>query len=193
MQAFKPLHADDDRRRRRPRRVDEDGVRGRRRSSRRTHAGRNIAFGIREHAMGSIVNGIALHGGMLEAVRLDVPHLLRLHAAGRPALGARRSCQSLWVWTHDSVGARRGRADAPAGRALRGAARDPEPLVRAARRTRTRRGGVEGRARARGRPGRRSRSRARSCRRSTAPRSRRPRASRAARTRSGSRATASPT
>ena len=29
-----------------------------------THAGRNIAFGIREHAMGSIVNGISLHNGM---------------------------------------------------------------------------------------------------------------------------------
>ena len=30
-----------------------------------THAGRNIAFGIREHAMGSIVNGIALEPAML--------------------------------------------------------------------------------------------------------------------------------
>ena len=29
------------------------------------HAGRNIAFGIREHAMGSIVNGIALEPAML--------------------------------------------------------------------------------------------------------------------------------
>ena len=31
-----------------------------------THAGRNIAFGIREHAMGAIVNGISLHNGMLK-------------------------------------------------------------------------------------------------------------------------------
>src|SRR5262249_1028089 len=31
-----------------------------------THAGRNIPFGIREHGMGSIVNGIALHGGMVK-------------------------------------------------------------------------------------------------------------------------------
>ena len=54
-----------------------------------THAGRNIAFGIREHAMGSIVNGIALTRRDAEAVRLDVPDLLRLHAPGRPALGAR--------------------------------------------------------------------------------------------------------
>ena len=51
-----------------------------------THAGRNVAFGIREHAMGSIVNGIALVPGMVQAVRLDVPHLLRLHAPRRPAV-----------------------------------------------------------------------------------------------------------
>src|SRR6202011_2482830 len=31
-----------------------------------THAGRNIPFGIREHAMGSIVNGISLHNGMVK-------------------------------------------------------------------------------------------------------------------------------
>ena len=31
-----------------------------------THAGRNIAFGIREHGMGSIVNGLALHGGIVK-------------------------------------------------------------------------------------------------------------------------------
>ena len=35
------------------------------------HAGRNIAFGIREHAMGSIVNGISAHGGMLITRRLQ--------------------------------------------------------------------------------------------------------------------------
>ena len=29
------------------------------------HAGRNIPFGIREHAMGAIVNGLAAHGGMV--------------------------------------------------------------------------------------------------------------------------------
>src|SRR5438270_1025938 len=28
------------------------------------HAGRNLAFGIREHAMGAIVNGISPHSGM---------------------------------------------------------------------------------------------------------------------------------
>src|SRR5205085_8749885 len=29
-------------------------------------AGRNIAFGIREHAMGSIVNGLGAHGGIVK-------------------------------------------------------------------------------------------------------------------------------
>lgn len=33
----------------------------------KVHAGRNIPFGIREHAMGAIVNGLAAHGGMFEA------------------------------------------------------------------------------------------------------------------------------
>ena len=32
----------------------------------RTHSGRNVAFGIREHAMGAIVNGVAVHGWMVE-------------------------------------------------------------------------------------------------------------------------------
>ena len=29
------------------------------------YAGRNIAFGVREHAMGAAVNGMAAHGGVL--------------------------------------------------------------------------------------------------------------------------------
>ena len=30
------------------------------------HAGRNVPFGIREHAMGAIVNGAAAHGGIVK-------------------------------------------------------------------------------------------------------------------------------
>ena len=41
--------------------------------------GRVLHFGIREHAMGAIVNGIVLHGPT-RAVRRHVPHLQRLHA-----------------------------------------------------------------------------------------------------------------
>jgi transketolase len=68
-----------------------------------THAGRNIAFGIREHGMGSIVNGLALHGGIVKpygSTFLIFSDYMR--AAVR--LSALSRLQSLWVWTHDSVG-----------------------------------------------------------------------------------------
>ena len=68
-----------------------------------THAGRNIAFGIREHAMGSIVNGISLTDGMLKPYGST---FLIFSDYMRPAvrLSALGHMQSLWVWTHDSVG-----------------------------------------------------------------------------------------
>ncbi|HVM70098.1 MAG TPA: transketolase [Gaiellaceae bacterium] len=68
-----------------------------------THAGRNIAFGIREHAMGSIVNGISLVQGMLKPYGST---FLIFSDYMRPAvrLSALGHLQSVWVWTHDSVG-----------------------------------------------------------------------------------------
>jgi transketolase len=68
-----------------------------------SHAGRNIPFGIREHAMGSIVNGISLHNGMLKPYGST---FLIFSDYMRPAvrLSALSRLQSLWVWTHDSVG-----------------------------------------------------------------------------------------
>lgn len=64
--------------------------------------GRIIHFGIREHAMGSILNGIALHGltkafGGTFAVFSDYM---------RPAvrLAALMKIPSIFVWTHDSIG-----------------------------------------------------------------------------------------
>ena len=41
--------------------------------------GRILHFGVREHAMGAIVNGMAL-SGLLQALRRHVPGLQRLHA-----------------------------------------------------------------------------------------------------------------
>jgi transketolase len=66
-------------------------------------AGRNIAFGIREHAMGSIVNGIALHGGMVKPYGST---FLVFADYMRPAvrLSALMDLPVVWVWTHDSVG-----------------------------------------------------------------------------------------
>jgi transketolase len=67
------------------------------------HAGRNIPFGIREFGMGAIVNGIALHDGMLKPYGST---FLIFSDYMRPAvrLSALSRLQSLWVWTHDSVG-----------------------------------------------------------------------------------------
>ena len=68
-----------------------------------THAGRNIAFGIREHAMGSIVNGIGLYPGMLKPYGST---FLIFSDYMRPAvrLAALMHAEVVWVWTHDSVG-----------------------------------------------------------------------------------------
>ncbi len=68
-----------------------------------THAGRNVAFGIREHAMGSIVNGIALDPAMLKPYGST---FLIFSDYMRPAvrLSALIGLESLWIWTHDSIG-----------------------------------------------------------------------------------------
>jgi len=68
-----------------------------------THSGRNIAFGIREHAMGSIVNGLSLHGGIVKPYGST---FLVFSDYMRPAvrLSALSSLNVVWVWTHDSIG-----------------------------------------------------------------------------------------
>jgi transketolase len=68
-----------------------------------THAGRNIAFGIREHAMGSIVNGISLHNAMVKPYGST---FLIFSDYMRPAvrLSALSKLPVVWAWTHDSVG-----------------------------------------------------------------------------------------
>ncbi len=67
------------------------------------YTGRNIAFGVREHGMGSAVNGIALHGGM---VRPYGSTFLIFSDYMRPAirLSALMGARVAWVFTHDSVG-----------------------------------------------------------------------------------------
>jgi transketolase len=65
-------------------------------------AGRYFHFGVREHAMGSIVNGIALHGGL----RPYAATFLVFSDYLRPAirLAALSHVPSIWVFTHDSIG-----------------------------------------------------------------------------------------
>jgi transketolase len=64
--------------------------------------GRYLHFGVREHAMGSIVNGMVLHGG----VRPYAGTFLVFSDYMRPALrlSALSHIPSIWVFTHDSIG-----------------------------------------------------------------------------------------
>ncbi|HEV3093088.1 MAG TPA: transketolase [Solirubrobacteraceae bacterium] len=69
----------------------------------RVHTGRNIPFGIREHAMGAIVNGLSAHGAMVKPYGST---FLIFSDYMRPSvrLSALMGLPVLWVWTHDSVG-----------------------------------------------------------------------------------------
>src|SRR5271165_5646835 len=68
----------------------------------RVHAGRNVPFGIREHAMGAIVNGAAAHGGIVKPYGST---FLVFSDYMRPSvrLSALMGLPVVWVWTHDSV------------------------------------------------------------------------------------------
>ena len=66
-----------------------------------TYGGRNLRFGVREHGMGAIVNGLGL--ARLPCLRRDVPDVLGLHEGRRAAVGADEAAV-VWVWTHDSIG-----------------------------------------------------------------------------------------
>ncbi len=63
--------------------------------------GRNIRFGVREHAMGGIANGIALYGGFIPyaATFLTFSDYMR----GAIRLAALSRLGVVYVWTHDSV------------------------------------------------------------------------------------------
>ncbi|MFN7145281.1 MAG: transketolase, partial [Myxococcota bacterium] len=62
---------------------------------------RNVAYGIREHAMGAIANGISLHGGL----RTFCGTFLIFHDYMRPAVGLAALMHQpvVYVYTHDSV------------------------------------------------------------------------------------------
>jgi transketolase len=64
--------------------------------------GRTLHFGIREHAMGSIMNGITLHG----ATRVYGGTFLVFSDYMRPPvrLAALMKLPTIYVWTHDSIG-----------------------------------------------------------------------------------------
>ncbi len=66
------------------------------------YMGRNLRFGVREHGMGSVLNGMALHGGI-------IPYggtFLIFSEYMRPAirLAALMGLRVIYVFTHDSIG-----------------------------------------------------------------------------------------
>jgi transketolase len=68
----------------------------------REQATRNIFWGIREHAMGAAVNGLALHGGIVKPYGAT---FLQFADYMRPAirLSALMHLPVLWVYSHDSI------------------------------------------------------------------------------------------
>ena len=66
------------------------------------YAGRNFHFGVREHGMGSICNGLALYGGLIPygATFLIFSDYMRPSVR----LAALMKLHVIYVWTHDSIG-----------------------------------------------------------------------------------------
>ncbi|HEX7223771.1 MAG TPA: transketolase, partial [Candidatus Limnocylindrales bacterium] len=64
--------------------------------------GRNLRFGVREHAMGGVANGIAYHGAFIPYVGtfLTFSDYMR----GSVRLASLSGLHVIYVWTHDSVG-----------------------------------------------------------------------------------------
>lgn len=65
-------------------------------------AGRQLAFGVREHGMGGLMNGLALHGGVLPVggTFFNFSDYMR----GSVRLAALSQAKVIYSWTHDSVG-----------------------------------------------------------------------------------------
>jgi transketolase len=69
--------------------------------SRDDRAARDIPFGVREHAMGTIVNGMAVHGGLKPYGATFFVFSDYMRPAVR--LSALMGAPSVWVWTHESI------------------------------------------------------------------------------------------
>lgn len=64
--------------------------------------GRKLYYGVREHAMGSIANGMALHGGVIPVVGTFLVFADYMRPSVRMAALSR--AKTVFVWSHDSVG-----------------------------------------------------------------------------------------
>lgn len=67
-----------------------------------SYQGRNFHFGVREHAMGSTVNGMLHHGGVIPFGATFLVFSDYMRPAVR--LSALSRTGSIWVYTHDSIG-----------------------------------------------------------------------------------------
>jgi transketolase len=67
-----------------------------------SHAGRNIHFGVREHAMGAIASGMALHGGIIPYTATFLVFSDYMRPPMR--LAALTGIPVIYVFTHDSIG-----------------------------------------------------------------------------------------
>ncbi len=66
------------------------------------HSGRNIHFGVREHAMAAVATGLALHGGVIPYSSTFLTFSDYMRPAMRIASLSR--VRSLYIFTHDSIG-----------------------------------------------------------------------------------------
>ncbi|UCD23381.1 MAG: transketolase [Gemmatimonadota bacterium] len=66
------------------------------------YAGRNVYFGVREHGMGSIANGMALHGGFLPYTATFLVFYDYMKPPIR--LAALMGLKTIYVFSHDSIG-----------------------------------------------------------------------------------------
>lgn len=66
------------------------------------YSGRYIRYGVREHAMGAILNGLAAFGGLIPYGGTFLNFVS--YAAGALRLSALSQHQVIWVGTHDSIG-----------------------------------------------------------------------------------------
>jgi transketolase len=67
-----------------------------------TPEGRNIHFGVREHGMAAIANGVAVHGGLIPYAATFL--VFSDYCRGAIRLSALSEMGTIWVFTHDSIG-----------------------------------------------------------------------------------------
>jgi len=66
------------------------------------HTGRYLHFGVREHGMGAIVNGIAYHGGFIPYGSTFLVFSDYMRPSVR--ISALSNLGAIWIFTHDSIG-----------------------------------------------------------------------------------------